>query len=217
MPISEKHPSAGKGRGRVRPVLFTILLYMAGFLPAIWLFRQGLAGQLGADPVNIFERSLGLWAFRFLLLCLAITPLYRKTGLNLFPFRRFAGLMAFFYACFHLLAYLGLDNGFHAVILWKDITRRPFIILGMSAFLLLLPLALTSSRFSMKRLGPAWKKLHRLIYLAACLAAIHFMLAFKTLNDLSLFYILLLACLLGVRVQAWSVSWIKKRARHLNP
>ncbi|MBS1090332.1 protein-methionine-sulfoxide reductase heme-binding subunit MsrQ [Gluconobacter sp. Dm-74] len=177
-----------------------VILYPIGMIPAAWLVWQGQHGALGADPVNVFERSLGLWAFRFLLACLALAPLKRFAGINLLRYRRLTGLLAFFYASLHVLAYIGLDHGFDWGVLWIDITRRPFIILGMSALLLLVPLALTSNAFSMRLMKRRWKVLHRLIYLAAVLAGIHFFLSFKTLNAVSAPYLAGLALLLLCRV-----------------
>ncbi|MXV44082.1 protein-methionine-sulfoxide reductase heme-binding subunit MsrQ [Saccharibacter sp. 17.LH.SD] len=183
-----------------------IVFYPVGLFPALWLLWEGTRGELGADPVNTFERALGLWAFRFLLLCLFLAPLKAKTGINLLRYRRLFGLLAFFYACFHLLAYIGLDHQFDWPVLLKDIMQRSFIILGMAAFLGLTPLALTSNRFFMKKLGRYWKKLHQLIFPVAIVAAIHFSLAFKTLNDESIFYSAILICLLVVRLPVWAKS-----------
>lgn len=173
-----------------------LILYPLGMVPAVWLVWQGQHGALGADPVNTFERSLGLWAFRFLLACLALAPLRRFTGLNLLRYRRLTGLLAFFYAVLHLLAYAGLDHGFDWPVLWKDVTHRYFIILGLGALLMLTPLALTSNAMSMRLLKRRWKLLHRLIYPAAILAAIHFFLSFKTLNGVSAPYLAAMALIL---------------------
>lgn len=179
------------------------VLYPLGLLPALWLLKQGIDGQLGADPVNVFERGLGLWAFRFLVLCLCVAPLYAKTGLNFLRYRRLLGLLAFFYASFHLVAYMGLDAGFNLSILLKDMTHRPFTILGMTAFTALLPLALTSNRWAMRWLKRGWKRLHLLVFPAALCAMVHFYLSFKTLNDMSAFYGALMLCCIMVRLPKW--------------
>ncbi|MBS1102640.1 protein-methionine-sulfoxide reductase heme-binding subunit MsrQ [Gluconobacter sp. Dm-62] len=184
------------GRGSALKRYWRLILYPIGMMPAAWLVWQGQHGDLGADPVNVFERSLGLWAFRFLLVCLALAPMRRFTGINLLRYRRLAGLLAFFYASLHLLAYVGLDHGFDWTVLWTDITHRYFIILGMSALILLIPLALTSNALSMRWLKRRWKLLHRLIYPAAILAGIHFFMSFKTLNGVSAPYLGVLALLL---------------------
>lgn len=188
------------------------IFYPLGLLPAAWLLWQGIEGQLGADPVNTFERGLGLWTFRFLILCLLIAPLHAKTGINFLRYRRLFGLLTFFYACFHLLAYAGLDAGFNISILLKDITHRIFIILGVISFLLLLPLALTSNRFSMRVLKRFWKRLHLFVFPAALCAAIHFFLSFKVLTDTSAFYCAILLCLLIVRTPKWVRDVKRSRA-----
>ncbi|WP_233453302.1 protein-methionine-sulfoxide reductase heme-binding subunit MsrQ [Gluconobacter thailandicus] len=192
---------------------WSVVLYPLGLLPAVWLLWQGQNGNLGADPVNVFERSLGLWAFRFLLICLALAPLQRIVSFNLLRFRRLTGLLAFFYAVLHLAAYVALDLQFDVRIFWRDLTHRPFIILGMAALALLLPLALTSNRFSMKRLRRGWKRMHRLVYGAAVLAGIHLFLSFKTLNGTSALYLSLLALVLLARApMIWS-GFRRKGAR----
>lgn len=173
-----------------------VIFYPLGMTPALWLVWQGQHGALGADPVNVFERSLGLWAFRFLLACLALAPLKRFTGLNLLRYRRLTGLLAFFYASLHLLAYAGLDHGFDWAVLWTDVTHRYFIIFGMSALVMLIPMALTSNMFSMRLLKRRWKLLHSLIFPAAVLAGIHFFLSFKTLNSVSAPYLAALTIVL---------------------
>lgn len=185
-------------------------LYLLGLTPAAFLLWQGIEGRLGADPVNIFERSLGLWAFRFLTLCLAITPLYQKTGINFLSYRRLTGLLAFFYATFHFIAYFGLEAGFKGTLLIKKTIHYPFMILGMSALIMLLPLALTSNRASMKFLGRYWKKLHWMIFPASLLAGIHFYLSFKLWEEISLFYDSILLLLVVVRVPLW---WKKMKRK----
>lgn len=179
-----------------------VVLYPLGLIPAAWLVWQGQNGELGADPVNVFERSLGLWAFRFLLICLALAPMQKIIGINLLRFRRLTGLLAFFYAVMHLASYLALDLQFDISIFWRDVTRRPFIILGMVALVLLLPLAVTSNRISMRGLKRNWKRLHRLVYVAAILAGIHFFLSFKTLNSTTAFYLTVMGLVLMTRVPA---------------
>ncbi|GBR07708.1 sulfite oxidase subunit YedZ [Gluconobacter frateurii NRIC 0228] len=130
-------------------------------------------------------------------------------------FRRLTGLLAFFYAVLHLAAYVVLDLQFDVGIFWRDLTHRTFIILGMAALTLLLPLALTSNRFSMKRLKRGWKRLHRLVYGAAILAGIHFFLSFKTLNGTSALYLSLLALVLLARAPMIWISFRRKGAGRL--
>lgn len=191
--------SSGSGKYFARRY-WSVLLYPLGLIPAGWLFWQGQNGALGADPVNVFERALGLWAFRFLLICLALAPLQRVCRFNLLRFRRLTGLLAFAYALLHLLAYVSLDLQFDVAIFLRDLTHRPFIILGMSALILLFPLALTSNKVSMKFLKRNWKRLHRVVYGAAVLAGIHFFLSFKTLNRTTALYLGLMGIVLALRL-----------------
>jgi methionine sulfoxide reductase heme-binding subunit len=175
-------------------------LYPLGLIPAVWLFWRGVEGHLGADPVGTFEKMLGLWAIRFLAASLVISPIRWLTGISLLKYRRALGLLAFIYVVLHVTAYVWLDIGFNGAILIRDITRRPFIILGALAFLALIPLALTSNRLSIRKLGRRWSRLHRLVYLVALLAGIHLFLAFKRPTPTSELYDGLLAALLLARV-----------------
>lgn len=176
-------------------------LYLVGILPAIWTFYLGVADQLGADPMKVLERSLGLWALRFLIACLAITPLRRLTGISLLRYRRALGLLAFAYACLHLSVYMLLDQGLDMAAIWADIVKRPYITIGMAAFLILLPLAITSNNAMIRRLGPtAWQRLHRWVYLAAAAAAVHFVMVVKAWPLEPLIYAALVALLLGYRL-----------------
>lgn len=155
-------------------------IYVAGMTPAVWTFYLGLTDQLGADPQNTLERTLGLWALRFLVAALAITPLRRLGGPSLVRYRRAIGLLAFYYACLHLGVYLLLDKGLDLATIWADIVRRPYITVGMLAFAILVPLAVTSNGPMIRRLGArAWQRLHRLVYVAAAAAAIHFLMLVK--------------------------------------
>lgn len=176
------------------------LLYAVGLLPAAWQFYRGATGNLGADPVKTFELFLGLWAVRFLILTLAISPLRELFGLNLIRYRRALGLLCFYYVLFHFSVYLVLDQELvlHAVI--ADVAKRPFIMLGMVGFALLVPLAITSNSFSIRRLGKNWIRLHRLIYVVALCGGIHFALATKVLSPQQYLYLGLLALLLVYRI-----------------
>lgn len=177
-----------------------LALYGFGLLPAAVSFVLGATDRLGADPVNTFERTLGLWALRFLILSLCVTPLRDLTGINLLRYRRALGLLAFWYALFHLSAYVALDQGFDLLTLLADVTKRPFIILGMVAFTILAALAATSNGWSIRRLGRRWKVLHRLAYAAAICAAIHFILSFKVIRAETLLYGGVVSGLLAYRV-----------------
>lgn len=170
-------------------------------IPAVWTFWLGVTDQLGADPMKTLERSLGLWALRFLIASLAITPLRRLTGTSLLRYRRAIGLLAFFYATLHLTAYLVLDQGLAMPAIWADIVKRPFITVGMLAFLVLVPLAVTSNNTAIRRLGgAAWARLHRWVYLAAAAAAVHFVMVVKAWPIEPLVYAGLVLLLLGYRL-----------------
>ena len=185
------------------------LLYVAGLAPAVYNFYLGATGSLGADPVNTFELFLGLWAVRFLILTLAVSPLREIFGVNLIRYRRALGLLCFYYALMHFLTYLVLDQRLMLSAILADVTKRPFIMMGAAALVLLVPLALTSNAFSIRRLGKAWLRIHRLIYLIAMCGAIHFALATKVLSGEQYLYLTLTALLLAYRL----VRRYLKRAR----
>jgi sulfoxide reductase heme-binding subunit YedZ len=177
-------------------------IYLAGMAPAVWYFYLGVIDQLGADPQKTLERTLGLWALRFLIACLAITPLRRLGGPNLVRYRRAVGLLAFYYATLHLSVYLLLDQGLDLAAIWADIVKRPYITVGMLAFATLIPLAVTSNAPMIRRLGGArWQRLHRLVYLAAAAGALHFIMLVKVWPGEPLIYAALVALLLLFRLQ----------------
>lgn len=176
-------------------------LYFIGLVPGAWTFTLGVLDRLGPDPMKVLERDLGLWALKFLLVCLAITPLRRLTGISLLRYRRAIGVLAFVYACLHLSTYLVLDQGLDLHAIWADIVKRPYITIGMATFLILLPLAATSNNPMLRRLGgPAWQRLHRWVYLAAALAVVHFIMVAKVWEVQSLVYAGLVLGLLGYRL-----------------
>ena len=198
--VSARRPRIAEPWSRlVRPGV----LYWVGMVPAAWTFWLGIADQLGPDPMKALERSLGLWALRFLVAGLAVTPLRRLAGINLLRYRRAVGLLAFFYAALHLLTYTVLDQGLDWAAIWKDIVKRPYITVGMLAFLVLVPLAATSNKAAIRRIGgPAWVRLHRWVYLAAAAAAVHFVMVVKAWPAEPLVYAGLVALLLAYRLQA---------------
>jgi sulfoxide reductase heme-binding subunit YedZ len=156
-------------------------IYILGMVPAVWTFHLGLTNQLGPDPQNTLERTLGLWALRFLIAALAVTPLRRLGGPSLLRYRRAIGLLGFYYAALHLTVYLVLDQGLDLARIWADIVKRPYITVGMLAFTLLVPLAVTSNNAMIRRLGArAWQRLHRLVYVATAAAALHFVMLVKS-------------------------------------
>jgi sulfoxide reductase heme-binding subunit YedZ len=176
-------------------------IYIIGLMPAGWYFYLGITDQLGADPQNTLERLLGLWALRFLILSLAVTPLRRLGGPNLIRYRRALGLLAFYYASLHLTVYLLLDQGLDLAAIWADIVKRPYITVGMFAFVILVPLAITSNNAMIRRLGgAAWQRLHRLVYVATAAAAVHFVMVVKAWPPEPLIYAGIVAVLLLFRL-----------------
>ena len=195
-------------RASSTPDMIRRAIYIIGALPAGWVFYRGLTDQLGADPVRTLEKTLGIWGLRFLVAGLAITPLRRLGGPNLVRYRRAIGLLAFFYASLHLYAYVWFDEGLDFAAILKDIIKRPYVTVGFAAFLILLPLAVTSNTTMIKRLGgPAWQKLHKAVYLACTLAAVHFIMLVKSWPPEPLIYAGLVAVLLAVRL----VVYVQKR------
>ena len=191
-------------------------IYIVGLMPAVWTFYLGVMDELGADPQNVLERTLGLWALRFLILTLAITPLRRLGGPNWIRYRRTLGLLAFYYAAMHLSVYLVLDQGLDLAAIWADIVKRPYITVGMLAFTILVPLAVTSNSASIRRLGgSAWARLHKLVYLAIAAAALHFVMLAKVWAVEPLVYGAIVAVLLGYRLVAYLMK--PQRRRGVNP
>lgn len=187
------------------------LVFCVSLLPFFWLLIAAAGNQLGANPAEALVRSLGDWTLRFLCLVLAVTPLRVITGTPaLARFRRLLGLFVYFYGVLHLLGYSGFDMGFEVADIGKDIAKRPFILVGFSAFVLLTPLALTSFNRAIKLLGAKrWQLLHKLIYVVAVLAVLHFFWMRAGKNNFSEVYVYatILALLLGWR----GVQYLKKR------
>ncbi|WP_420004219.1 protein-methionine-sulfoxide reductase heme-binding subunit MsrQ [Arenibacterium sp. LLYu02] len=175
------------------------LLWLCALAPAVWLFWQGLTGALGAEPIKELEHRYGELALQFFVATLAVTPLRRFVGLNLLKFRQALGLICFTYVVCHLLVWLMLDVQIPAQIL-ADIAKRPYITVGMLAFVLLIPLAVTSNRASIRKLGAGWRRLHRLTYPAAVLAAVHFVLLAKGFQIEPLLYLAGIMALLLLRL-----------------
>lgn len=171
-----------------------------GLWPALWLGWAIAQGRLGPNPVETLEHHSGLWALRLLLLTLAMTPLRRATGRpEPIRIRRLLGLWAYAWVCVHFLIYLVFDLQGSATQLAEDLAKRRYITLGFAAWLLLLPLAVTSTRTWQRRLGRSWRRLHRLIYAAAVLAVLHFVWLVKSDLREPLVYAGLLALLLAAR------------------
>ena len=175
---------------------------LALLLWQMWAVAKTGSNALGADPVAEIEHRLGLWALRLLLLTLAITPLRQLTGWNVLArFRRMLGLYAFAYATLHLAAYLGLDLRGYWMQVFEDIAKRPYITVGFLAWLLLVPLAITSTSGWIKRLGRHWARLHLLVYAIAVLAVLHFWWLVKSDIREPALYAAIASLLLGWR--AW--------------
>ena len=177
----------------------TWVVYIVGLLPIPWLLFQAQTGGLGAEPIKALEKELGLLALQLLIAGLAITPARRYLRLNLIRFRRALGLLAFIYVSLHLLVWLVLDVGILSQI-WADILKRPYITIGMAGFACLVPLAATSNNFSIRKLGATWRKLHRLTYLAAILAGVHFIWLVKGFQIEPLLYMAAILALLVLRL-----------------
>jgi sulfoxide reductase heme-binding subunit YedZ len=178
------------------------VVFSNALVPLALLCWDGYHGGLGANPTEAIIHTTGVLAILFLLLSLAITPLRKISGWNfLSHFRRMLGLFAFFYACLHLLAYFNFDRALNFAGVAEDVAKRPFILLGMAALLLMLPLAITSTNGMVKRLGAAkWKALHRMAYVSAILGVIHFYMSKKADKSQPLAFMIVLGILLGYRV-----------------
>lgn len=189
---------------RARRVGHAAVITLA-LLPLAGLVLGAARGALGANPVETITHETGGWALRLLLAPLAITPLRRFAGWTfLAPWRRSLGLLAFFYATLHFATFLALDLGFELSALAEEVAERPYVTLGFTALLLLTPLALTSTRAWQRRLGRRWLTLHRLVYVAAGLAVLHFLWLVKADLAEPLAYAAVLAALLGSRLLPWT-------------
>jgi sulfoxide reductase heme-binding subunit YedZ len=182
--------------------VFLLCLTPFGFL--VW---RTLTGNLGPNQVETLQHTTGDWTLRFLVITLCITPLRKLLKLpDLIRFRRMLGLFAFFYACLHFLTYLGPDQSFDLAAMWKDVAKRPFITVGFTAFVLLIPLALTSTAGWIRRLGGRrWQLLHRLIYISAICGVIHYYWLVKSAVLRPLTYGAIVAVLLLWRLGDWFI------------
>ncbi|WP_164660928.1 protein-methionine-sulfoxide reductase heme-binding subunit MsrQ [Tropicibacter sp. Alg240-R139] len=175
------------------------VLYLAGAAYPMWLLYSGLTGGLGVDPVKVLEHEMGERALQLLILGLAVTPLRQFTGLNLMKFRRSIGVLTFVYVLLHLLVWLVLDVQILSQI-WADILKRPYITIGMAGFIILLPLGLTSNNWSVRKLGPKWRSLHKMVYAAAILGAVHYVMVAKGFQIEPLIYLGVTIVLLVLRL-----------------
>lgn len=178
----------------------TWVVYLLGLVPLGFLVWGAIFGGIGPDPVKAIERGLGLRGLQFLLASLAITPL-RRVGLNFLRFRRALGLLAFTYVSLHLVAWVWLDMGLRWGEMLADLTKRPFVILGMIGFLVMIPLAATSSNGAIRRMGAkVWNRLHKLAYVAILAGAAHLALLSKVWTTEILVYLSLALGLLALRL-----------------
>jgi sulfoxide reductase heme-binding subunit YedZ len=188
------------------------LVFLLCLIPAIHIAGDafGILGSLGANPVEEIQDRFGIWALRFIMIALAVTPLRRITGwTSLIRFRRMLGLFAFFYALLHFLTWLFLDQGLLLPAIIEDIAKRPFITIGFAALVLLLAMAVTSTAGMRRRMGRRWQKLHYSVYAVGLLGVWHYWWQVKSDITEPLIYAIILCVLLGLRL------WWKARKRHL--
>lgn len=183
------------GLARRIPVWAVYIVYLSA-VP--WLLYLAQTGGLGREPIKALEHELGEIALQLLIIGLAISPLRQYLRINLLKFRRAIGLLAFIYVTLHLLVWLVLDVGILSQI-WADILKRPYITIGMIAFTLMVPLAITSNNWSVRRLGTAWRRLHQIVYIAAVLGAVHFIMVKKVWELEPLLYLGVILALLALR------------------
>ncbi|HEY2547055.1 MAG TPA: protein-methionine-sulfoxide reductase heme-binding subunit MsrQ [Candidatus Acidoferrum sp.] len=182
-------------------------VFLLCLVPLAILVWRALTANLGANPVEFIQHATGDWTLRFLVFTLCITPLRKLLKLpDLIRFRRMLGLFAFFYGCLHFLTYLGPDQSFDLAAMWKDVFKRPFITMGFAAFVLMIPLALTSTAGWIRRLGGRrWQMLHRLIYISAICGVIHYYWLVKSAVLRPLTYAAIVAALLLWRLADWFI------------
>jgi methionine sulfoxide reductase heme-binding subunit len=183
----------------LKPTIFLFCL-----MPLARLGWKAINAALGANPIQVITFSTGTWTLVFLLVTLSITPLRKLTRQYwLIQYRRMLGLFAFFYGCLHFATYIWLDQFFDMHSIYKDVYKRPFITAGFTAFVLMIPLALTSTRWSIRKLGKRWQMLHRLIYFSALAGVVHYLWLVKIDKRIPEIYGSVLAVLLLYRLVAW--------------
>lgn len=193
-----------------RVTVFKLFVFPLCLVPLALLAWKGFHDGLGANPIEVITHSTGDWTITFLLITLAITPLRRITGQHwLIRFRRMTGLYAFFYGLLHFTTWIWLDKFFDLHEMWADILKRRFITVGMLGLALMIPLAVTSTQWAIRKLGKRWSSLHKLVYLSAIAGVIHYWWLVKADISKPLRYAIILSVLLGWRV----VTWAMKRAR----
>lgn len=179
----------------------TWVAYLLGSLPALWLLWRAFSGGLGVDPVKELEHRLGEVALQLVVAGLAVTPLRRIAGITLLRFRRAIGILAFVYAGLHLLVWLLFDIQLRWAEIWADIVKRPYITIGMAAFVLMVPLVATSNNMALRRMGVlAWRRLHWLTYPTAILGAVHYLMVVKAWPPEPILYLCAVVGLLALRL-----------------
>lgn len=200
MPPAVLMPLAGRANRILRRVP-TAVVWLGGLVPALWLVWALFNGGLGPDPVRPLEHELGIWSLRFLIAALCVTPILRASGLNLIRFRRALGVLGFGYAALHLAVWLLLDIQLRWDEIARDLVKRPYITVGMLAFALLVPLALTSTDGAIRRMGAAaWRRLHLLAWPATLAGALHYMLVVKAWPPEPMVYLAIVTGLLLLRL-----------------
>ena len=198
----------------MKPRFLKPVIFLACLIPLARLGWKAFNSGLGANPIQVITFSTGTWTLVFLLTTLSITPLRKLTKQYwLVQYRRMIGLFAFFYACLHFTTYIWLDQFFDLHSIKKDIYKRPFITMGFTAFVLMIPLASTSTKWAIRKLGKRWQKLHRLIYFSAAAGVIHYLWLVKIDKRVPLIYASVLGILLLYRILVWS----RERATKLSP
>jgi sulfoxide reductase heme-binding subunit YedZ len=199
--------------------LTKIAIFLAALIPLALLGWRGFHDGLGANPIEVITHATGDWTLRLILITLAITPLRRISRQYwLIGVRRMVGLFAFFYATLHFFTYIWLDKFFDWHEMVKDIAKRPFITVGFSAFVLMIPLAATSTAWAIRKMGGKnWQRLHRLIYVSAMLGVVHYLWLVKADHTKPIEYGIVLGVLLAYRVVVWASEKAAERRKRLAP
>jgi sulfoxide reductase heme-binding subunit YedZ len=199
-----------------RYAIVKVLVFMLALVPVASLAYRTYTNDLGVNPAETLQLATGGWALKFLVITLAVTPVRRLTGWNrIIQYRRMLGLFSFFYACLHVLTYIVLDKYFAFGEMMADVVKRPFITAGFVAFVAMVPLALTSTKGWIRRLGRRWQLLHRLIYVSGVAAAVHFVWKVKVAIGEPVYYAIAVAVLLGFRV-VWQLRSAKALRVHVS-
>ena len=190
-----------------------VLVFLFSLLPILLLVWRGFRGDLTANPVEFLQHQTGDWTLRFLIFTLCVTPFRKLLHLpELIRFRRMLGLFAFFYVCLHFLTYLGPDQSFNVAGMLKDVAKRPFVTVGFAAFVLLIPMAITSTAGWIRRLGgKRWQAVHRLIYFSAIAGVIHYLWLVKADKRKPLQYAFVLGVLLAYRIVLWAIPKVRAK------